>query len=150
MKKPERIIRGVYKEMEEERAGKGRWNKEKAPWITALPDLARIFRRKKQRLCYNPPANYKVLANGSTRWPTDRGSWPTGQPIGQRVGLGEWVSPLANGLTYWPTGQFSRPIHQEQKLLTHPPRTFHAHTNTPSTFLNIVFVTNHIYVTAAI
>ncbi len=40
-------------------------------------------------ICYNPPANYKVLANGSTRWPTGRGSWPTAQPVGQWVGLGE-------------------------------------------------------------
>ena len=48
-----------------------------------------------QTHCYNPPANYKVLANGSTRWPTGRGSWPTGQPVenwllvqGYSVGLG--------------------------------------------------------------
>ena len=51
---------------------------------------------------------------------------------------------------FWPTGYFLRPIHQEQKLLTYPPRTFHARTNIPSTFFNIVFVTNHIYVTVAI
>ena len=42
--------------------------------------------------CYNPPANYKVLANRS------------GFLVGQWVGLGEEVSPLANGLTCWPMG----------------------------------------------
>ena len=51
-------------------------------------------------------------------WPTDRGSWPT--------------------------GQFLRPIHQEQKFLTHPPRTFQVRTETPFTPLSIIFVTNHI------
>ena len=80
--------------------------------------------------CYKPPANYKVLANGSTRWPTDRGSWPTGQSIGQWVGLGD--NPLANGLTCWPTDQFSRPFTKNKN------------------FLDIIFVMNHIYVTAAI
>ena len=29
LKKPERILREIYKEIEEERAGKGRWNKKK-------------------------------------------------------------------------------------------------------------------------
>lgn len=36
--KPEKILRGIYKEMEEERAGKRRWNKKKAF------RLAQIFR----------------------------------------------------------------------------------------------------------
>ena len=40
----------------------------------------------------------------------------------------------------WP---FSQPIHRE------PPRTFNARSKIPSTFLSIIFVTNHIYVTAA-
>ena len=35
--------------------------------------------------CYNPPTKYKVLADGSTHWPTDWGSWPTGRPVGQPV-----------------------------------------------------------------
>ena len=38
-----------------------------------------------KKFCYNPPANYKVLANGSTRWPTDWSSWPIGRPIEQWV-----------------------------------------------------------------
>lgn len=40
--KPEKILRGIYKEMEEERAGKRRWNRKKAF------RLAQIFRRKKR------------------------------------------------------------------------------------------------------
>ena len=50
VKKPERILRGIYKEMEEERAGKGRWNRKKVLGITIPPGLARISRRKKQPL----------------------------------------------------------------------------------------------------
>ena len=78
--------------------------------------------------------------------------WPTGRPVGQQiVVLGQRVNLLAYGLDLVnrSTGQFSRPIYQEQKLLTYPPRTFHARTKTPSIFLSIIFVTNHIYVTAA-
>ena len=41
------------------------------------------------RSCYNPPADYKVLANGSTCWPIGW-TWWIGQPTGQRV------DPLAN------------------------------------------------------
>lgn len=52
MKKPERIWREIYKEMEEERTRKGRWNRKKARWITISPGLAQALRRKeKPRLC---------------------------------------------------------------------------------------------------
>lgn len=40
--KPEKILRGIYKEMEEERAGKRRWNRKKSF------RLAQIIRRKKR------------------------------------------------------------------------------------------------------
>lgn len=63
---------------------------------------------------------------------------------GRLIGVG-----LPDRLTCWPTVQFSRPIHQEQKFLTHPPGPSHVRTETPSTCMNIIFATSHKYVTAA-
>lgn len=73
--------------------------------------------------CYNPSTNYKVLADGSTRWLIDRGSWPTGQ--NKRVGLGELVSPLISGVDLSANRSFSRPIHNDKNTWPHPPRAFH-------------------------
>lgn len=54
--------------------------------------------------------------------------------VGQQVGLlGQWVGP----------------IHYEQNFLIHLPRTFQVRTETPSTFLNIIFAANHTSLTAA-
>ena len=76
-----------------------------------------------KRFCYNPPANYKVLVNRSTYWPT--------------------------GWTWWIIDQFSRPIRREQKFMTRRRRTFHVRTETSSIFLRIIFVENRKCVTAA-
>lgn len=75
----------------------------RAPWWTKCQSFSFSWTWKRHSIqqpwaCYNPLANYKVLANGSTRhWPTDRGSWPIGWPI--------W--PM--GVTWWigqPTDQW--------------------------------------------
>lgn len=48
-KEPKRILRDIYKEMEDERAVKGLWNRKKESWITIPPCLTRNFRKQSVR-----------------------------------------------------------------------------------------------------